>query len=73
MNRETSNLRDRKEFRGAVQNLRLSWADKSRSKEIILGTKVGLLFQGHFSLGDTGVYQAHYINSANPVTIDWLV
>ena len=51
MNWAASNLADRKELRGAVQNL---LAEGSRNKEVMLDTKAGWLIQGYLPLGNDG-------------------
>ena len=49
-NQAAANLADRKELPGAVQNERLLQAEGSKNKEVLLGKKVGWLFQGYFPL-----------------------
>ena len=55
MNQVATNLVDRRELQGAVKKKkkkkeRISYAEGSRTKEIIVGKKSWSLFQGYFLL-----------------------
>ena len=52
MNWAASNLADRKELQGAVQNESLLQARGSRKKEVLLDKKADWLLQGYSPLGD---------------------